>query len=294
MILLLQRARLHSLPLRKRSQRQRQRKDTRRQNQPQIHRQHHPRPLLQPLRTLQPHQDQRRQHHDRRGVQHAADGRLANREGGGLPRLPHGRDVVAGFLAGGLLRVGLHGVDVDALPDLVAAHEEDVQGSRGGDGGEGHEAREDELGGGGDALEAWDDGVEAERDGAGGGDGGEVVLGEGGGGHGGGFVGVGVVDGDVERLVRDLPEERAARAEVGGEHARGDDQVGDDEAGHAEGEEDGEARVCRAGVLVGCSLLYIEYVTMSVGWCLPGWSVESTIFLACHISGVMCLATPVL
>ena len=59
-------------------------------------------------------------------------------------------------------------------------------------------------------MEARDECVEAERNAAGGGDGEEVGLEQLGGGEGGGFVGVGVVDGYIEGLVRYLPGERAA------------------------------------------------------------------------------------
>jgi len=138
----------------------------------------------------------------------------------------------------------LCGIDVDSLADLLGAHEKDVEGAGAGDGGEGDEAGEDGAGGGGEAFEAGHKGAQAQGDGAGGGDGEEVGFGQLGSGERGGFVGVGAVDGHVEGLVGDLPEEGAGGAEVGGEHAGGDDEVVDDEAGHAEGEEDGLAGVC--------------------------------------------------
>jgi hypothetical protein len=80
-----------------------------------------------------------------------------------------------------------------------------------------------------------------------------------GGGEGGGLVGVGIVDGDVERLVADLPEEGAGslkgnrlvravacpcwklpitHAKTRGEHARRDDQIRHDVGRHAERKHD--------------------------------------------------------
>lgn len=59
-----------------------------------------------------------------------------------------------------------------------------------------------------------------------------------GGGEGDRFVGVGGVDGDVERLVGDLPAQGSGGAETGREHAGCYDKVGEDVGGHAEGEED--------------------------------------------------------
>ena len=57
------------------------------------------------------------------------------------------------------------------------------------------------------------------------------------------LVGIGGVDGHVETLVGNLPEEGTGGAEVGGEHADGDDEVREHVRGHAEGEWHGQARV---------------------------------------------------
>lgn len=98
-----------------------------------------------------------------------------------------------------------------------------------------------------------------------------------------------------------LQTRRIAYRKAWCEHSCRHDQVGEDEAGHAEGQEDGLAGVCRpcqpprqlrAHVLffLPCPRYY------SGGGCssLPGCSVESTIFLACHMSGVISLTWPVL
>ncbi len=98
---------------------------------------------------------------------------------------------------------------MDALAYLLPSHQKDVQRARRGDGCKGNKAREGYFCGWRDVLEAGDEAVEAESNGARGGDGEEVGLNEGGGGEGRGLVGVSAVDGDVEGLVGDLPEEGA-------------------------------------------------------------------------------------
>lgn len=205
----LQAVRADRLTLWERAQRQRQRKQRRRQDQTQIDREDQAGTGLEPVHLLQPDQDQGRQDHDGRGVQHAADGRLADGQGGRLPALAQTLDGLAGDLALPLLLLRQDRVDVDALADLLAAHEEDVEGAGARDGGEGDQAAEDESGVGGDVLETRDEGVEAQGDGARGGHGHAVGFGHGGEGERGGLVGVGAVDGDVEGLVGDLPEEGA-------------------------------------------------------------------------------------
>ena len=89
---------------------------------------------------------------------------------------------------------------------LFGSHEEDVQSSSAGDCGEGDQSTKDGFGGWTDAFEAGDESVEAKSYGAGGRDGEEVGLSDLWDGERSGFVGVGVIDGDVERLVCDLPE----------------------------------------------------------------------------------------
>ena len=200
----------HSLPLRKHPQRQRQRKDTRPKDQPQIHRQHQPRPIPQhPI--LQPHQDQRRNRHHRRRIQHPRQRRLPHRNPRRAPALPQTLRLrrQPSLLALPPLLLRQHGEDVDTRAQLAATHEEDVECACAGDRCERHEPAECGAGQRREALEARHEAVEAEGDGAGGGDGEEVGADERRGGEWGGFVGVGVVDGDVDGLVGDLPEEDA-------------------------------------------------------------------------------------
>lgn len=206
----LQRARLDKLPLRERAERKRQRGQTRRKDQAEVDGQHEARVVAQPGHLLQAHERQRGDDHDRGAVEDARQRGLADGDGGGLPAAAQGGELGVGLAGGAVLR-RQDGVHVDALADLLAAHEEDVEGACAGDGGEGDEAAEDELRSRGDAREARDEGVEAEGDGAGGADGEDVGLGDFGGGEGRGLVGVGVVDGDVEGLVGDLPEQGAGR-----------------------------------------------------------------------------------
>ena len=228
-----------ALPLRERGQGQRQGQNARRQDQAQVDGQDEPRPGLQPGVLLQADEEEGRQQHDRGGVEDARDGGLGDGvEGGG-----------AGFAERGWRRRrrgggrGIRGVDVDALADLLGAHEEDVEGAGAGDGGEGHQAAEDRAGRWAQPSQARDHGVQADGYGARGRYGEEVRFAQLPGGEGRGFVGVGAVDGHVEGLVGDLPEEGPPCTEIRGEHAGGHDEVGDDEAGHAEGEEDRLARV---------------------------------------------------
>lgn len=79
--------------------------------------------------------------------------------------------------------------------------------------------------------------------------------------------------------------------EVGCEHTSCDDEVGDDEAGHAEGKEDGLAGIC-------CDCQYPARHLSNLMWDggpgVPGCSVESTTFFACHSSGVMVFTSPCL
>lgn len=128
------------------------------------------------------------------------------------------------------------------MADLLAAHEEDVQHTGAGDGGEGHETAQNRSGGGADA-QARDEGFQTQRDTARGSYGEAVGFNDLAGGERGGLVGVGEVDGDVERLVGDLPACRSGCSKAGREHAGGDDQVGENEGGHAEGQQDGFAGV---------------------------------------------------
>lgn len=74
----LQRLHADHLPLRERTQRQRQRKHGRRQDQSQIHGQDKPRAGLQPSGALQPDEHQRRDNHNGRGVDYAAECRFAD------------------------------------------------------------------------------------------------------------------------------------------------------------------------------------------------------------------------
>lgn len=214
MELLLQRSSTNSLTLRERRQGQRQSEQRSSQNQTQVHREGHARVRTQPGGLLKTDQDQRGQDHDRGCVQDTRDGGFADSEGGSLLTLAQtleGFGVVAEGLALSAVCVREDGVHVDAAADFLATHEEDVQGGGTGDGGEGDETGENQAGVGGDALEAGHEGVQTQGDGAGGGDGHEVGFGDLGGGEWGGLVGVGIVDGDVERLVTDLPEKSAGR-----------------------------------------------------------------------------------
>lgn len=95
------------------------------------------------------------------------------------------------------------------MPDLLAAHEADVERTGGRDGSKRRQAAEKKARGGREAAQARDKGVEPHGDGAGGRDGSGVGLGQDGVGLRGGFVSIGIVDGDIERLVGDLPEKRA-------------------------------------------------------------------------------------
>ncbi len=119
-------------------------------------------------------------------------------------------------------------------------------------------------------------------------------------GNGGGFVGVCAVDADVERLVGDLPKECTCSLKVFSKrdavqvfvaylkprrkHARCYHQVGYNKGGHAEGQEDWFPRVLQLSITTSGS--YFEEVR------IPGCSVESTTFFACHNSGVIELIRP--
>ena len=72
--------------------------------------------------------------------------------------------------------------------------------------------------------------------------------------------------------------------ETGCQHAGCDYQVGYHEAGHAEGKEDWLSSVCH-NQPCNCSMMLAV---------VPGCSVESTTFFACHISGVIDLISPCL
>lgn len=91
--------------------------------------------------------------------------------------------------------------------DLFAAHEKDVEYTSEGDGSERDETTGDELRVRRKALEAWDSSIETVCDTARCADGKEVRLDDCRCSKWGGFVGVGVVDGDIERLVGYLPAE---------------------------------------------------------------------------------------
>lgn len=206
--LLLEARDVNSLARRERGERKRQRKQRGTQDKCQIDRHNHTRAGTQPVRLFQTNQDQRGQDHDRRGVQNTGDGRLADSDGGSpfaLAEALNGLSVLV-ELALGAISSRQDGVDVDTLADFLAAHEEDVQGGGTGDGGEGDEAGEDKAGIGRNAFEAGDEGVQADSHGAGGRDGHEVGLAYLRHREWGGFIGVGIVDGDVDGLVANLPE----------------------------------------------------------------------------------------
>ena len=71
---------------------------------------------------------------------------------------------------------------------------------------------------------------------------------------------------------------------TGRQHAGCDDQVRNNEARHAEGKEDWLSSVCH-NQPCNCSMMLAV---------VPGCSVESTTFFACHISGVIDLISPCL
>lgn len=158
---------------------------------------------------MQPHENQRRQDHDRGRIQHATDSSLAYSNGRSLLALAEWLVFHLTRVHALLLLVGQDGEHGDAVLDFLAAHQEDVQHTSEGDGSEGDEAAGDELGIGREALEARDCGVETVCDTARRADSEEVRLGNGRCGERGGFVRVGVVDGNVERLVGYLPAERS-------------------------------------------------------------------------------------
>ena len=174
MELLLQRFSLDPLALGKRSQRQWQNSVAGSQDQAQVDRRCVPRVLLQPLRALQAHQNQRRDYHDRRAVEHTAERSLSNSQRSrllGLAQTLGGtlllRNCSIGLLSG--RGDGLPGgEDIDARAHFFSTHEENVQGTGAGDGGEGDQTGEDEAGVGGEVLEAGDEVVQADGYGAGG------------------------------------------------------------------------------------------------------------------------------
>lgn len=125
MKLLFQRIRPHLLPLWEGSERKRQNRVARNQNQTQIDRGRVPRVLLQPLPLLQPDQQQRRDDHDGRAVQHPTDGGLPDRDGGGLLALAQGFQIPRAFFR----RCRRNGEHVDARADLLASHQKDVERS---------------------------------------------------------------------------------------------------------------------------------------------------------------------
>lgn len=180
----------------------------RHQNETEVDGHSHAGALLQPLGLLQTNEDKGRDDHDGRGVEDAAGGRLADGYGGSLLAAAEGLDLGA-VAALRLLLLALlvrdHGEDVNALADLLAAHEKDVEGTSGGHGGEGNETGQGGAGRWREGAEAGDELVEADGDTAGDGDGHGVGLAELAPGQGGGFVRVCRVDCDVEGLVDNLP-----------------------------------------------------------------------------------------
>jgi len=173
------------------------------------------------------------------------------------------------------LRRRLRSIHIDTPPQLLPPHQKHIQHTR-----RRHRRKRDQssqrpANSRTQALQAGNSGVQAQSDTAGGGDGEHVRLDQCGGGEGRGFICVGVVDPDVEGLVGDLPGDcacglgerevsavkRVGRVALGGieereivlretyakirrQHACGDDEVGEDEAGHAKGEKDWFAIVC--------------------------------------------------
>ena len=196
----LQRVRRNLLPLRERRQRQRQHRVARHQDQTQVHGRRQLGPLLEPVGALQPHQHQRRDHHDGRAVEHARQCRLADGQGGGLLAAAERR---------GLFVAVADGVHVNAGAHLLAAHQKHVEGAGAGDGGKWHEAAEHKTSRRREPSQTGHEAVEADGHGARRADGQEVGLGQLAVGQGRGLVGVGVVDGDVERLVSNLPQNGA-------------------------------------------------------------------------------------
>ena len=83
----------------------------------------------------------------------------------------------------------------------------------------------------------------------------------------------------MENCVREI-----ANRKTGRQHASCDYQVRYDEAGHAEGKEDWLSSVYHSQPC-NCSIIFAV---------IPGCSVESTTFFACHISGVIDLTCPCL
>ena len=74
--------------------------------------------------------------------------------------------------------------------------------------------------------------------------------------------------------------------EVRGQHPGRDDEIAENEAGHTKREEDWLASVC------GLSALGLYRGYRFWRYLLPGCNVESTIFFACHRSGLISLISP--
>nr|POE86431.1 hypothetical protein CFP56_46615 [Quercus suber] len=243
--------------------------------------------VAQPVHALQAHEQQRRQHHDGRRVEHARHGRLADGERRGLLRLAERGERLVRGLALLARRRRLVREDVDARADLLAAHEEDVERAGAGDGGEGHQAAEGRARGGAEAPEAGDEGVEAHGDAARRADGEEVGLRDLAGRQRGAFVRVRVVDRHVQRLVGHLPADRARRAEVRRQHARRHHQVAEDVAGHAEGQEDGLTGVCAGHSSSGVMdwiLPCLYWVMRLLAFSSPALDVNNVLGMACQPS----------
>lgn len=252
--------RIDRLLLRENSQGQWKREYRRHKDKTQVQGKDHTWSSLEPRRLLQPHQNQWRNDHDRSGVDHATDGRLANSEGRRLPTLAQALDGLTGFLALLLLHLRENWVHVNSLPDLLASHQEHVEGAGAGDGRKGDQSAENELRVRGDVLEPRDQRIETERHRAGRRHRHHVRLGHLRERQGSGFVCVGAVDRYIERLVADLPEKSPSGLEsqkdnnsketdpsyleARCQHSRSDDQVGENIAGHAEGKEDRLSGVC--------------------------------------------------
>ncbi len=200
------------LALRERRKSEGERNVAHAENQAQVHREGEARVSAQPLGALEPDEDERRHDHDRGAIENTTQCRLAHGYRCGPAALAQrGHVALRPALSRQLCLVGggQDRVHVDADAHLLAAHEQYVEEPGRRDSGERHEAAEDQLCRGRHALEARDKRVQPHGDGTRGADGEEVGLRELRVRERRRFVRVGVVYGDVEGLVRDLPEDGA-------------------------------------------------------------------------------------
>lgn len=201
-----------ALARREGSQGERERNVAHAQDQTQVDRRGELGVPLEPLPLLQLDEDQGRDDHDGAAVEHPADSRLGDGNGGGLLALAERGNVVLGLALGGqlgLVGLGEHGEHVYAGAHLLAAHEEHVEGTSRRDGSEGHQASEDRACGGRDALQPGHQRVETDGHRARGANRHEVGLGNLAPRQRGRLIGIRVIDGDVERLVGYLPCDRS-------------------------------------------------------------------------------------